>query len=234
MAIMSKGPGKRTKAAPKKATVKSTVSMIKNMFSTGGKNLGKAKGPGAAAGVASRAGGVNTLTSAKVTGSKQKGIEGLKAKKKSGEMSRAEANAKIKALKGKAPVGKNVTVTGKKQPVKPTYGKEQSFAGGRGKASTYYPSAKSIPSDSAKFMQQMSATNPAAAKQFSSFMKKQQAENPGARFEFGPRGGISVPVTSTRTGETGYRTAAKKGDKTAWASVYIPRVRTVLPNKKKK
>jgi hypothetical protein len=97
---MKSGPGKRAKTTTNKATVKGAVNMVKNLFSTGSKNLGKAKGPGGLAGVASNKGGVRTLTSAKVTGSKKAGIESLKAKKKSGEMSRQEANAKIKNLRG--------------------------------------------------------------------------------------------------------------------------------------
>lgn len=102
MAIMSNGPGKRTKTTSKKVTAKDVTSKLQSIFSRGGATgTGKSKSGGAAAGVASRAGGVRTLTTTKVTGSKKAGIEGLKAKKKSGEMSKQEANAKIKALKGK-------------------------------------------------------------------------------------------------------------------------------------
>ena len=221
MAIMSKGPGKRTKAAPKKATVKSTVSMVKNMFSTGGKNVGKAKGPGGLA-------GVKNLENVTVTGSKKAGIQGLKAKKKSGEMSRAEANAKIKNLRG-------ISVTGKKQPVKKTYGaKKDIFVGaGEGKKSTYYTSSKEIPSDSAKFMQQMQSTNPAAYRSAMNFMTKQQKANPGARFEFTSGQAASGDVSSGRPGGKP-KLITVPGIKNKQASFYVPRIKTVLPNKKKK
>ena len=104
MAIMRSGPGTRAKktSTSRKVTSKDVVSKIRNVFSGGSKNLGKAKGPGGLAGVASNKGGVRTLTSAKVTGSKKAGIESLKAKRKSGEMTRKEANAKIKNLRGVA------------------------------------------------------------------------------------------------------------------------------------
>ena len=194
----------------------------------------------AAAGVVSRTGGVRTITNAKVTGSKQKGIEGLKAKKKSGEMSRAEANAKIKALKGKAPVGQNVTVTGKKQPVKPTYGNEygkvKGVTGGRGKASTYFANPKDIPSDSAKFMQKLQTVDPAVAKKYMDFMKQEQTKNPGARFSFGPsvRGAINASAQVARPGETPKIARGVKSNGEQMYEYYVPRVRTVLPNKKKK
>lgn len=197
MAIMSKGPGKRTKAAPKKATVKSTVSMIKNMFSTGGKNLGKAKGPGAAAGVASRAGGVNTLTSAKVTGSKQKGIEGLKAKKKSGEMSRAEANAKIKALKGKTqPVKKEVYL-----------GQTQAWLGSKGTGADW---RKTTPvTDSSTFISNLNKKDPTGklTKLYTTSMKNWQKQDPTSRFkDF---------QLNPKTGEAYYKVTGKKATERA-------------------
>jgi hypothetical protein len=109
MAIMRTGPGKKAKSTSsgRKVTSKDVVNKVRDIFGAGS-GRGKTKGGSAAAGVASRSGGVRTLTSAKVTGSKKAGIQSLKAKKKSGEMSRQEANAKIKNLRGVAvkPKGK--------------------------------------------------------------------------------------------------------------------------------
>jgi hypothetical protein len=104
MAIMRSGPGTRAKktSTSRKVTSKDVVSKIRDVFSGGSKNLGKAKGPGGLAGVASNKGGVRTTTAVKVTGSKKSGIESLKAKRKSGEMTRKEANTKIKNLRGVA------------------------------------------------------------------------------------------------------------------------------------
>ena len=219
--------------------------MLKSSISKTKEGLNKKKttynSTNAAAGVASRAGGVRTITDAKVTGSKQKGIEGLKAKKKSGEMSRAEANAKIKALKGKVPTGQNVTVTGKKQPVKKTYGESKTIhfsevpknpkASPSPYKSTYYTNQKSIPTDSAKFMQQMQSTNPAAYKSAMKFMTTQQAKNPGVRFEFGGTrvGQVESAINYARKGET-----AKYNPKTKNYLYSSPKISTVLPNKKKK
>lgn len=232
MAIMRTGPGKRTKTATtKKVTTKDVVSSVKNMFSgfTGGaKKVGKAKGPGALAGVASRAGGVSTLTSAKVTGSKKAGIQGLKAKKKSGEMSRAEANAKIKALKGKA------------QPTK-----KESYTAGvplKGIARSQY--AKPMPSDSATFMNLVKKSDPGQYDKIMSQMKAEQAKNPGARFKFSSQG-ISVPeykkVTTgggrvfenknTSIKGEGYKVVTGPNPKSRNAIVYKP---VVTPQYKKK
>jgi len=113
MAIMRSGPGTRAKktSTSRKVTSKDVVSKIRNVFSGGSKNLGKAKGPGGLAGVVSNKGGVRTTTAVKVTGSKKAGIESLKAKRKSGEMTRKEANTKIKNLRGVA-VKPKAKVTG--------------------------------------------------------------------------------------------------------------------------
>jgi hypothetical protein len=179
MAIMKSGPGKRAKTTTNKATVKGAVNMVKNLFSTGSKNLGKAKGPGGLAGVVSNKGGVRTTTSAKVTGSKKSGIESLKAKRKSGEMTRQEANAKIQALRGG------------KQPVKsekPKYERGQSkmfsYSTSKG-GSTYYATPGAIKKDSAEFMNQLKTASPAAYEMAVKYMKSEQAKSPGSRFQFG-------------------------------------------------
>lgn len=110
MAIMRTGPGKKAKSTSsgRKVTSKDVVNKVRDIFGAGS-GRGKTKGGSAAAGVASRSGGVRTLTSAKVTGSKKAGIQSLKAKKKSGEMSRQEANAKIKNLRGVAVKPRTIT-----------------------------------------------------------------------------------------------------------------------------
>lgn len=219
MAIMSKGPGKRTKktATTKKVTTKDMVSSVKNMFSGftgGGKNVGKAKGPGALAGLASR-------TKKNTTSSAGSAVTG-----------KSQVNTKL--LEGAVRNLPDTKVTGKKQPVKPTYGKSLTFQRGLGKTSTYYSSAKSIPSDSAKFMQQMKNVNPGAYKTAMDFMKKQQAENPGARFKFGatPVGAVESDKYKARPGEipmTGKKTKAGQ-----YYKYSNPKISTVLPNKKKK
>jgi hypothetical protein len=201
MPITRKGPGKGTKTTTKKATVKDAVNMVKNLFNTGAKTVGKAKGPGALAGVVSNKGGVRTTTSAKVTGSKKAGIESLKAKRKSGEMSRKEANAKIQALRGG------------KQPVKK-----------QGIGTAYFPSAKyntmtkaelaKFPAmDSATFMSKVEGGRVFTGKKgtyewnpkadVKNTLRSESQKNPGARFtdfRYDPK-----------TGSYSYRMDKKKG-----------------------
>lgn len=227
MAIMRTGPGKRTKTTSKKVTAKDVTSKIQSIFSRGGATgTGKSKSGGAAAGVASRAGGVRTLTTTKVTGSKKAGIEGLKAKKKSGEMSKQEANAKIKALKGKA------------QPTK-----KESYTEGtplKGIGRSQY--AKPMPSDSATFMNLVKKSDPGQYDKIMSQMKAEQAKNPGARFKFSSKG-ISTAEYSRRSGNTlanknpaikgeGYKIVPPEGNKKSnRAIVYMP---VITPKYKKK
>jgi hypothetical protein len=188
MAIMKSGPGKRAKTTTNKATVKGAVNMVKNLFSTGSKNLGKAKGPGGLAGVASNKGGVRTLTSAKVTGSKKAGIESLKAKRKSGEMTRKEANTKIKNLrdvgvKAKAPgfqyLPQSEMFRGERVPT------ERKMAIG-----TFQKQMKStkLPSDSASYFNKMSQINPSVGrayqKDISAYQKQVKTLFPNATFEY--------------------------------------------------
>jgi len=129
----------------------------------------------------------------------------------------------------------NVTVKANRQPakaVKPTYERGQSklFTGGRGSKSTYYASKASIPSDSLKFMQQMAATNPAAAKSFEKFMKQQQAKNPGARFNFSGSQSVEEDYRYARPGERPKNVPGKKGK----FSYVVPQVTTLIPKKKGK
>jgi hypothetical protein len=151
MAIMKSGPGTRAKktSTSRKVTSKDVVSKIRNVFSGGSKNLGKAKGPGGLAGVVSNKGGVRTTTAVKVTGSKKAGIESLKAKRKSGEMTRQEANAKIKNLR-------NISVTGKRKPVE--YEQRAAVSPIRGMKMSELNKLKSM--DSSTFMNLAKSSDP--------------------------------------------------------------------------
>ncbi|MFM1781649.1 MAG: hypothetical protein RLZZ181_424 [Pseudomonadota bacterium] len=101
MAIMRTGPGKKAKttSSSRKVTSKDVVSKIRSVFG-GEKGTGKSKGGSAASGVVSRVGGVREFAPVSVGPKKKDVIKGYKAKKKSGEMTRKEANAKIKNLRG--------------------------------------------------------------------------------------------------------------------------------------
>ena len=109
MARLTPGPGKKISTKnPAKSPGSAVISGFKKMGqaikdATASKKVRKGTS-GEAAGVVSRTGGVTNLSNARVTGSRQAGIEGLKKKRKSGEMSRQEANAKIKALRQGAKV----------------------------------------------------------------------------------------------------------------------------------
>jgi len=203
MAIMKSGPGKRAKTTTNKATVKGAVNMVKNLFSTGSKNLGKAKGPGGLAGVVSNKGGVRTTTSAKVTGSKKSGIESLKAKRKSGEMTRQEANAKIQALRGG------------KQPVKKQGIGTATFPSAKYNTMTKAELAKFPAMDSATFMSKVEGGRVFRGKkgtyewnpktEVTRDLKFDAMKNPGARFtdfRYDPK-----------TGSYSYRMDKKKGKK---------------------
>lgn len=104
MARLTPGPGKKiSKKKPAKSPGSAVISGFKKMGEavknvTSSKKLRKGTS-GEAAGVVSRTGGVINLSESRIKGSRQAGIESLKTKRKSGEMSRQEANAKIKALK---------------------------------------------------------------------------------------------------------------------------------------
>ena len=104
MARLTPGPGKKiSKKKPAKSPGSAVISGFKKMGeavknATSSKKLRKGTS-GEAAGVVSRTGGVINLSESRVKGSRQAGIESLKKKRKSGEMSRQEASAKIKALK---------------------------------------------------------------------------------------------------------------------------------------
>jgi hypothetical protein len=90
MPISKKNPGNPFKVASK--MLKTATGKVKTAVQ-------KTKATGATPGVVSKKDGVRTLTTTKVTGSKKAGIQSLKAKRKSGEMTRQEANAKIKNLR---------------------------------------------------------------------------------------------------------------------------------------
>jgi len=109
MARLTPGPGKKiNKKKPVKSPGSAVISGFKKIGeavknATSSKKLRKGTS-GEAAGVVSRTRGVTNLSEARVKGSRQAGIEGLKKKRKSGEMSRQEANAKIKTLRQGAKV----------------------------------------------------------------------------------------------------------------------------------
>jgi hypothetical protein len=209
MAIMKKGPGNPAKVASNMSN-KST-SKLKNVFTN-----------------------ISNKIKAEQAGRDQvnKYKESLRQKKLAEQKAQKDLQLKERGgRRGKMSVSKEIIVTGKQ---KPTYGESRSAASvqqGKGKASTYYANRKSIPTDSASFMNLMKSTNPTIANQFSKFMKEQQAKNPGARFEFGPVSGASASYDSANP--LGGKPTVKGGTKDK-ASYYIPRVRTVLPNKKKK
>lgn len=165
--------------------------------------------------------------------------ESLRQKKLAEQKAQKDLQLKERGgRRGKMSVSKEIKVTGKQ---KPTYGesKRLHFSEGKdGKKSTYYASAKSIPTDSAKFMQNLAAVNPAAYRSAMKFMTTQQAKNPGARFKFG---GSNIQATGSdiyakRPGETP-KLAPNQTNKNFPGLKYlysVPQITTVLPNKKKK
>ena len=208
MAIMRKGPGGPGKVASK--MTKTSTSKLKNVFTN-----------------------VSNKIKAEKAGRDQlkKYQESLKQKKLAEQKAQKDLQLKERGgRKGKMSVAPETIVKGKQ---KKTYGgykqitqhdpKDQS-------KSTYFASAKSIPSDSAKFMQQMKNISPQAYNAALGYMQKQQAKTPGARFEFGGVKSVSGDIVSRRPGEKPQPVPGKKGQ----YQYSVPTIRTVLPNKKKK
>lgn len=215
MAIMKKGPGNPAKVASNMS--KKSTGKLKNALTT-----------------------ISNKMKAEQAGRDQvkKYKESLKQKKIAEQKAQKDLQLKERGgQRGKMSVSKEVKVTGKQ---KPTYGKTKgiAMAEGGGKRSTYYANSKSIPTDSAKFMQNLAAVNPKAYKSAMDFMKKQQAATPGARFNFGAMN-VRSDEKAARPGETPRRNKGGEGPKKPGQAAtpfeyYIPRVTTVLPNKKKK
>ena len=211
---MKKGPGNPAKVASNMSS-KST-SKLKNVFTN-----------------------VSNKIKAEQAGRDQvkKYKESLRQKKLAEQKAQKDLQLKERGgRRGKMSVSKEIKVTGKQKPV---YGESKTFHfsdAKNPKSNTYYASAKSIPTDSAKFMQQMQSTNPAAYRSAMKFMTTQQAKNPGVRFNFGGVPMVSADILSARPGEKpklvpGQTAKNKTGLKYQYSA---PRIGTILPNKKKK
>jgi hypothetical protein len=221
MAIMRSGPGTRAKktSTSRKVTSKDVVSKIRDVFSGGSKNLGKAKGPGGLAGVVSNKGGVRTTTAVKVTGSKKAGIESLKAKRKSGEMTRKEANTKIKNLRD---VGVKAKSPGYGYyPVSEEFGVNKKQPAGLFKSQV---KKTKLPSDSAGYFNTLKSINPTEGKATQADMSRHQLMVkkmfPNATFTYGKRGGntnlsvkFNTPLNQMNAKQKAYYTKMYKGNK---------------------
>lgn len=209
MAITRKGPGNPVKVASK--MTKTSTSKLKNFFTN-----------------------VTANMKAEQAGKDQlkKYQESLRQKKLAEQKAQKDLQLKERGgNKGKMSVSKEVKVTGK---TKPTYerGSMKQFVSSKKGKSTYYASGSQIPTDSLKFMQQMAATNPAAAKSFTKFMKSEQAKYPGARFDFKGVPNVVGDVVSSRPIVNGKipKSTGKKGQ----FQYYVPTVTTLIPKKGKK
>jgi hypothetical protein len=207
MPITRKGPGNPGKVASK--MTKTSTGKLKDVFTN-----------------------ISNKIKAEQAGRDQvkKYKESLKQQKLAEQKAQKDLQLKERGGKrGKMSVSKEVKVKGKN---KTTYERGQSkmVPTGFGASSTYYANKASIPTDSLKFMQQMAATNPGAARSFEKFMKEQQAKYPGARFTFSGRQSVSSDAYKARPGERPKNVPGKKG----MFEYVIPQVTTSIPKKKGK
>lgn len=203
MARLTPGPGKKIiKKKPAKSPGSAVISGFKKMGeavkkATSSKKLRKGTS-GEAAGVVSRTGGVYNLSESRVKGSRQAGIESLKAKRKSGEMSRQEANAKINALKqggkkkGKAPVAPAVKVKAKRQDRFSYFTKDENIGMDKkleGKQFRAQVAKTKLPSDSMAYFSKLGEFNPRAAegtrKSMAQIQQAYKERYPNATFTYG-------------------------------------------------